>query len=254
MNGLNSHVRWIGFDMDECIASAMSLYTFLTDIPMELSIEGQIQMYPRVMYAFASLLFKSEMSEKTHILRPAMIDVLKKVWEAHRDKKIEGAFIFSNNGSKELVNFMGFFLNVCIWNTCDKSKPIVFKMCVWQGAPYRNGLVKDYASIQTCLHKKGLKKCSSKKDLLFFDDLDHVLHYEIPHYIRVPPYENATDIDDVIQAVEPLSRFFTPSAWKTIVELARECYIGIDIYTAQKEKYIQMDKELFIGAIQAFLI
>lgn len=229
----------------------MPIYTFLRDIPKELVREGQADMYTEVMYGFTSLLFESERLHQTHILRPCMLDVVHTVWKAFADKRIEGAFVYSNNSSSELVNCISFLLNFSIWKLYDPSRPIVFRMASYSGSPCRNGsLVKHFASIQHCLRDKGLRPCSSIHDLLFFDDLEHILQYEIPHYIRVPPYLQHTDMDTLLANLQPLSKFFTSRAWKRVKRNAISLYIQQPVYPFS---VMEMEKEMFVGAIQSFV-
>lgn len=211
--------------------------------------------YPTIMMDFATRLFESEVVySTTHILRPVMKIVLHKIWKAYTKKKIQGAFLFSNNSSRECVNFVCFFLNVCIWKLYDSTRPIVFRMDSWHGDPCRRGsLEKNFDSIQNCLNQHGLPMCSSTKDLLFFDDLAHTLQKEIPHYVQVPRYQNCTDIEPVLQALKPLAKHFQPDAWKRITRNAMYINVREIVHKKQSEKEKKEDMFLYVGAINDFL-
>lgn len=197
-------VRWIGFDMDECIGSVMPLYEYVVQMPFEKNSGRSLSMmYNKI----AEALYESEHVGYTWLVRPAVREALKLLYDAYSSKKVYGAFVYSNNGSSELVTFVAFLMNVFIKHQQNLTKvPLVFKMAVWQGAPCRpkTSYVKSYASVQTCLKYNNLPECTSKNDLMFFDDMEHVLQKEIPHYVQVPPYFNHTPATHIIQLLLPI--------------------------------------------------
>lgn len=219
-------IRWIGFDMDECIGSVMPLFVFVTDMPHYCVVNKMSDKYDQILYELANNLYMGEQLRKTCLLRPAMFHVLKIVYKAHKSQKIQGAFLYSNNGSKELVDFMVFFLNVCIWTMYDTEKkyPIVFQMGCWNGmsARAKYGLVKNFEGIQACLADLHLPQCSSVNDLLFFDDIVHDLKQEIPHYTRVPAYFHQTNMQSLLETISPIAKYFTKEQWDKMLAETRQ--------------------------------
>jgi hypothetical protein len=202
-------VRWVGFDMDECIGSVMPLFPFVTEVPSNILME---------------LIYTSERKGKTWLIRPAMLSVLERLYEAFETKKITGAFVFSNNDSEPLVEFIANYLNYCMWRMFQVTRvpANVFQMAVCRSTPARRGygMVKNFAVIQKCLARAGLPECS-KDNLMFFDDLEHELQSEIPHYVRVPAYLFQTEINQMLEALEPLSDVVGKRKWKKLSDEAR---------------------------------
>jgi len=217
---MEKRIRWVGFDMDECIGSVMPLYVLVSELPQ---LEQTRKRYSdtKVIYALIRLLFESELSMKTWLVRPALFSALGNLYHAYLDKKIQGAFILSNNGSEELVAFVSFFLNLCMWEIYDvkKERPVIFQMAVNANSPAREGypLIKNYEIVQKCLQAEGLPLCSSPNDLLFFDDLDHPMSKEIRHYVQVPAYLNQTEIKRFLVAIQPMQEYFEEEDWNSIV-------------------------------------
>lgn len=249
--------RWIGFDMDECIGSVMPLYSFVTFIP-------KITNDDNVIIALMQTLFDSELENKTWLVRPALLESLELVHRAYVKKQIYGAFILSNNGSKELVNFVASFLNFCMWKLYDDKGPnsLIFKMTVCSNTPARKPyrLEKNFTVVQQCLAAEGLPTCSSTNDLLFFDDLLFPMNDEIKYYVQVPAYLFQTEINAFINALQPMRRFFSESDWHTLVrynrELNRRDFQRADnTYKPYRQSLdeIMRDRMIFSNAIELFV-
>jgi len=193
----------------------MPLYPFVTLMP-------SFSSDPNILYKLMELLYQSEQDGRTWFIRPALLKSLDRIYKAYEQKKISGAFIFSNNGSDELVEFVAEFLNYCIWIKSGKTLKDIFKAAFSRMSPSRNGfgLIKNFQVIQKCLQDSGLPPCSSEQDLLFFDDLHHPLEQEIPNYVHVPAYFNQTEIHAVLRALHPLSVYFSVNDWKNLCKRA----------------------------------
>ena len=206
---MKSDVRWVGFDMDECIGSVMPLSEFIH----ELRDDNFLQ--------FLDEIYESEITGRTWIFRPAIIKVLRQLWSAYKRSAIQGAFIFSNNGSERLVKTVMALLNHFIQRIFSLDYPVeVFQMGIHYSASCRRrfGDIKSYEVIQHCLSEHNLPLCTSLEDLLFFDDLEHVLQSQIPHYVRVPPYLNHTDVSVLADALLLFGQ--TQEDWNDLVEMA----------------------------------
>lgn len=238
--------------MDQCIGSVMPLHAFVSNVPVSMH------------YSLSYLLYASELLSETWLIRPAVMIILPLVWNAYRSKAIQGAFIYSNNSSTPLVSFMATFLNTCIQRIMRLSTmPNVFAMAVSQESPCRSttGRLKTYDGIQIALQQHHLPECSSRNDLLFFDDMHHRLELEIAHYILVPPYYRHTDISLLLEAFSPMRPVLGEDLWYTIEDQGshiqqsemREHIPELHIAHSQDPECIASEMELFRGAIRAFL-
>jgi hypothetical protein len=245
--------KWVGFDLDECIGSVMPLYVFLIGAK-GLGNEREI------LQQYRKSLFLSEMLKETWLLRPAMYFALRNVYNAYKSGKLYGAFIFSNNGSQELVDFIAYYCNGWMSRYFrDKKHPIIFKMAICRGSSYRppNSLVKSYDEISNALIMNGLPPFSNKSDLLFFDDLVHVLQGEIDNYVHVRPYNNLCPIDNVINALYGSKALLGDKRWENIVSMARRFFEtmkhdGYNLNIPSDEETLQ-DKEVFRNAFRKFV-
>jgi len=185
-------VRWVGFDMDECIGCVMPLFFPLTYIDPKKEIVEEEDFV------------KGELMQQTYVLRSSFIQLLFSLWRAFLNKKIAGAFVLSNNGSEPLVQFITRSCNYILQKLFGlETPPSVFRMGISAESPIRFALgpdfkyIKSFLVVQHCLLASGLPPCSSESDLLFFDDQIHVLQSEIPHYHQVTQYKHITPIDDL---------------------------------------------------------
>jgi len=211
---MTSPVRWIGFDMDECVGSVMPLFHFVETIEIA------------DMRQAADQLITSEEAGHTWLIRPAMKQVLALLGRAYLGRQIQGAFILSNNSSELLVNFLAMLFNRWIQRIFQRSEePLLFVMGISASTPVRLALgadmryIKDFRTVQHCLAAHRFPVCSSPDDLLFFDDQSHVLEGEIPHYCRVRAYHNQTPIWRIREA---LGRYATDDAVADATELVQE--------------------------------
>jgi hypothetical protein len=200
--------KWVGFDMDECIGSVMPLYAFVKHLPAE---------------ALINALLASEAARSTWLIRPATyyaVDILYRAWI---NGKVYGAFIFSNNGSQDLVNFVADYLNTYMARRYGVREAKVFKMGVCRGSPARTpgSLDKSFSEVQRALSAYGLPLLTSERDLLFFDDMVHVLTGEIRDYVQVRPYYNHCPIERVIVALMPCESAVGKESWDKIIAKAR---------------------------------
>lgn len=189
-----SRVRWVGFDMDECIGFVMPVFFPVTFMTLK---EEDIAKF-----------VKGELTGETYIIRKSFIRILYKLYESFVKHEIAGAFILSNNGSSPLVDFMVLTANQMIQTIFGLSKPpSVFQMGISSESDIRLLLgderqyEKSYEVVQHCLAMSGLARCSSPNDLLFFDDQVHKLMAEIPHYCRVREYKHVTPMESLLSVL-----------------------------------------------------
>ena len=177
-------VRWIGFDLDECIGNLMPVSNFAKFISPESMIEA---------------LYPYEMCGETWLLRPGFAAVVTAVAAAYKDRKIWGAFLYSNNKRETTVQFARALLNKIAAESCGGVEP--FKGAFHCHDPSRSSHDKNFADICNMLHCADLMPPTSTDDIVFFDDQIHPLVTEITHYYRVPKYESWTPVDKIVAAI-----------------------------------------------------
>jgi len=197
---MEARVRWVGFDMDECIGEVMPLWFPVHHIDGTLDWEHFVE---------------SELGLKTHVLNPVFMVVLESIYARYTNKEIEGAFIFSNNGSQELVETLVKVGNIIVQQLYDlDAPPPMFKVGFSAASPCRAGFVdrkyeKSFEIIQHCLGASGLRPCSSVEDLLFFDDQVHVLKGELgSHYCQVKPYKSISPTQIILSTLMNYEKFY----------------------------------------------
>ncbi len=246
--------KWVGFDMDECIGSVMPLYSFVVSLPR---LSGKKK---EVLACVMQSLYLSESEKATWLFRPAMYTALELVYRAYKDGAIAGAFVFTNNGSENLVRFVAKYCNYWMARHArDFGKPKIFQMAVSRVSPLRSpgSLEKSYAEVQRALGGAGLSALSGPDDLLFFDDMPHRLQSEIAHYVQVRPYMNTCPLDRVVEALKDCAKLVTPEIWARVLEEAKADDRGDRrdgaVSTPPTVRDTLEDKAVFQGAFGSFL-
>jgi hypothetical protein len=241
---MKSDVRWVGFDMDECVGSVMPLFDFIHEVRDD------------VFEPMLDLIYESEITGRTWLFRPAIFKTLRTLWLAKTAKKIQGAFLFSNNGSARLVRYVAAQLNYFIQRMMNVPVADLFQMAIHLSAPCRRefGSEKSYEAVQHCLATHDLPPCSSPEHLLFFDDMSHVLQSQILHYVQVSAYLNHTDVSILADVLRPLSY----DDWDALVESAvlsqrQEIKDNGYIMEPQEMSVMAEEEQLFHKAIRTFL-
>lgn len=189
--------RWVGFDMDECLGSFMSLWSYCDILLKQLDAQTQ----DRLLTAMARRI------SETHghwLFRPDLQKLLNALRRAHDSHQITGCFILSNNGSAGLVELVRRILNVRTGSVEDPRTGLFY--AGWHRfAPCRaNRVSKTFEGVKACLRSAGLPGPTTVGDLLFYDDLEHVMHKEIPHYVQVPAYFHTTPHRLVFRDLKPI--------------------------------------------------
>ena len=196
------------------------------------------------------------------LFRPTFDTVLKALNAAHQRKQITGCFILSNNGSARLVEVVRLALNCRVRKLTGATETPRLFMAGWhRTAPCRQrSLVKSWDVVQRCLASAGLQTLSRRSDLLFFDDLNHVLTHEIPHYVRVTPYYNYTphalvyrEIQNILKSegipAEDLKAAYTAAARNEEEDVREDKEMIVRPPTAA-----QADSSEFLEGLRKFLV
>lgn len=177
-------IKWIGFDMDDCIANVTPAYMFVKEIGAAKA---------------AALLLESDRAGKTWLLRSGIQKIVDEVSKAVSEKKVYGAFLYSNNGSENMVEFVRIMLNHMA--TPKNLNP--FKAGFHRKFVARTGhRLKTYEDLCNCLHIVDLPLPSSPECLAFFDDKEQVLSSEIKLYRRVRRYRGYTPVQHIADVLK----------------------------------------------------
>ena len=184
--------KWIGFDMDECMAQLGVLYYFLAGLPAE---------SPDIMASVISQFARKEKKGATWILRPAFCELLPFLGSEFKKGTLKGVILYSNNGSQRMVEFVGDLMEAIAG-----EKMVVARLSAeWPEVRKGAALSKNIEFLQ-----KHVSSSIGLGNLLFFDDLpDHALSYQLAegNYIQVAPYNNQIDVE----YLKDLFRDFTTS-------------------------------------------
>lgn len=188
----------MGFDMDECLGSFMSVWPYCDLLLDGMSRETQDRLITRMAQRLTE-------TQKSHwLLRPDLRQLLDALAAAEKRGAIAGCFILSNNGSAKLVELVRRLLNCYTGSAADPTVGL-FKAGWHRGARCRGGrITKTWSQVVACLTSAGFAPPISPSDLLFYDDLVHVMAKEIPHYVQVPPYYHVTPTALVFRDLKPV--------------------------------------------------
>jgi hypothetical protein len=175
-------IKWIGFDMDDCIANVTPAYHFVKALGVE---------------KLAPLLLESDKVGQTWLLRSNIQLIVDEVSKAVKDGKVYGAFLYSNNGSSVMVELVKTMLNLM----SNDVNP--FKIGFHRGFVARSGTkVKTYEDLCNCLHVADMPLPSTPDCLAFFDDTAQILSLEIKLYRRVRRYRGYTPVQRISEFLE----------------------------------------------------
>lgn len=230
--------KWVGFDMDECLAQLGILYYFLTELP------DDTQKF------IAEVLAEREEMGETWILRPAFRELVPFLTAA----PLTGVFIYSNNGSQRMVNFVGDIVNAI----AGRNLVSLRFSAKWPEERTGIALSKNLEFLQ-----KYVSADLTKDNVLFFDDLpDHALATQLGHsngksnYIQVTPYKHQVDytvltnlFEGYIAALPELYAKLLESAKKAEEQDLKE---GALLFPPDPRQ-VRTERILFRGIIQRFL-
>jgi hypothetical protein len=203
--------RWVGFDMDECLGSFMPLWPFCDKIHEYVDMGENVNAY------LSAIAKRLAFSDRVWLLRPDLDPLLAALVQAKQTGKITGCFILTNNGSEYITEVVRKMLNyraqALISGTTStlNSSFNLFSIFWTRKSPCRkkHGIfVKSIKCIQDCLATVGLPTINRINDLLFYDDSDHALAKEIPHYSKVKAYNHYTPVNLVFLEIKGVMQRF----------------------------------------------
>ena len=175
-------IKWIGFDMDDCLANVTPAYYFVKALGVE---------------KLAPLLLEADKAGQIWLLRSNIQLIVDEVSKAVKEGKVYGAFLYSNNGSLSMVELVKRMLNLM----SNDVNP--FKFGFHRGFVARTGQkVKTYEDLCNCLHVADMPLPSNPDCLAFFDDKVQILRSEITLYRRVRRYRGYTPVQRIAEVLE----------------------------------------------------
>lgn len=205
---MKSGIKWIGFDMDECLGTLYPLYAYCEELMNLLQDDfTRNSLYIDIIDILSEQIFIHK-NHNLWIFRPNFDIVLDMLIEAYKNQQITGCFILSNNGSSSLVSTAQLLLNTAVAKKTGNLITNLFHEAWSAKASCRkNSFVKSWNVTQSCLKSANLPTMENPKtDLLFFDDKLHpLLKKELgSHFIQVSPYFNYTPYQNVFSILKPL--------------------------------------------------
>lgn len=189
--------RWVGFDMDECLGSFMSVWPYCDVLLKGMTAHDQDHLLTRIAQRLAG-------THSHWLFRPNLRQLLDTLRKAEQTGAIAGCFILSNNGSACLVELVRRILN-CYTGSSNNPTTGLFKAGWHRTAACRRGkTTKTWEQVVDCLTAAKLPAPKHIRDLLFYDDLDHVMATQIPHYVKVPPYFYTTPTATIFRDLKPV--------------------------------------------------
>lgn len=184
-NGMES-IKWIGFDMDDCLANLYYLQMFVQAFGVEPLVEP---------------LVTSEQAKESHFFRDGIVEIVELVANAYTEKKIFGSFVYSNNGNERIPELCLNVLNRIAEKRCG-VRP--FLAAFHRNMVGRTGTQdKSWEDLLNCLHVCDLPLPSNKESLVYFDDMNHILGSEIPNYVIVPKFRRVTTPQEIAKVFMP---------------------------------------------------
>jgi hypothetical protein len=198
--GTPSKSRWVGFDVDECLGSFMPLWPYVDFLAERIPKDKKETLLDEIVKRISD----ANAAGRIWIFRPGLDALLMDLFTAFQKHQITGCFLLSNNASKSLIEAVRRMLNYRIRKLTGQESNM-FVTGWHRSAPSRRGdETKNFTLIQRSLHHAKLPKLLNRTDLLFFDDIDHVLQGEIQHYVKVPPYVFVTPHMNVFRVLQSL--------------------------------------------------
>lgn len=234
--------KWIGFDMDECMAQLGVLYYFLAGLPSD---------EPDVLKATTELLAEKEKTGETWILRPAFRELLPFLGKAFKSGALKGVILYSNNGSQRMVEFVGDLMEAI----ADTKMVVTRLSASWPEERKGAALSKNVEFLQ-----KHVSSSIGPGNLLFFDDLpDHALSYQLAegNYIQVAPYDNQMDVEFLKMLFSEYLTTFPHYAKYDLVKRAERAEAEDEkhgkLFEPMDERAVRAEKIEFRGIFMRFL-
>jgi hypothetical protein len=198
------------FDMDETLAELYPLFYFIGTLRLKdtVSDSNKLQIPNSLDYTlndaynyFVLSTLKEETSDKPlGILRPGILDVMMRLYELQKLRKIKNVVIYSNNGHLQSLEFIRDLIHAYL------GSDNLIKDCIHWDHPMRKDEINSTNTKTWNILKQILVEgaCNAPEtleasDVYFFDDLDHTDLQEHlgPNYYKVPAYDFRASFDRI---------------------------------------------------------
>ena len=196
-------MSYVVFDLDETLAYLQNIYYFIASLKLKDFVMEQrsymAHFFPeelfedqeRAYWLFVKYVWEQETSDRPlGILRPGVLDVMKRLYKLQRKNKIAHVIIYSNNGHLQSLEFVRDIIHMHIGSST------LIRDCIHRTHPLRAFEAQTFAKSWGILRSILIQgQCNaldhvSPKDVYFFDDLNHMdlqMHLAEQYYC-VPPY------------------------------------------------------------------
>lgn len=196
-------MSYVVFDLDETLAHLTDMYYFIASLKLKDIVMEQrsymAQFFPEELFEeqerayqlFVKHVWEQETSERPlGILRPGVLDIMKRLYKLKRKGKVAHVIIYSNNGYLQNLEFVRDIIHMHVGSNT------LITDCIHRTHPLRlfeaHTLAKSWGILRSILIQGQCNALEhvSPKDVYFFDDMNHTdLHAHLAEqYYHVPPY------------------------------------------------------------------
>lgn len=250
------------FDMDETLAELYSVYYFVASLKLKETYEehspklaplipNDLIMSLKLSYRmFVRQVINAEKStQPLGILRPGILDVMKKLYDLQRRNQIKYVIVYSNNGHLQSLEFIRDLIHEYLGTTS------LIKECIhWNhhmrdserstqpGAANKTWDVLKNIMVQgNCKAPSNLEPSS----VYFFDDLNHRdLQEKLDtHYYKVPAYNFKASFDRI-------AHLYRNAIGKVDIPIFSD--LVFNVFTGESRDYFMYDDEILDDIIHMF--
>lgn len=181
------------FDLDETLAQIYTVYYFVASLQTYPNMSKSLTNSLKKAYKkFVKKIVEEEITNPLGVLRPGILNIMKKLYELYRTGKVKGVVIYSNNSHLYSLEFIRDLIHEYI------DGELIIE-CIHRYHHIREKDDKTWDELKRILTKG---KCKARnvnpRDVYFFDDLEHKdLQEHLENYNKVPEYNFKTSFDRI---------------------------------------------------------
>ena len=208
-------MSYVVFDLDETMAQLYSIYYFIASLKLKEYVgdtrahilsffpESLFEEQERAYRLFIERILEEETSATPlGILRPGILEIMKKLNKLKRKGKVAHVILYSNNGHLQSLEFVRDLIHLYVGNNT------LITECIHRTHPLRaqesNWMMKSWNTLQHILINGSCNVLEhiSPANVYFFDDLNHTdlqthlaeQYYQVPAYRFRPSFERISNI------------------------------------------------------------
>jgi hypothetical protein len=183
---------YLAFDMDGTLGSFMVLWTMVSRL-------GDGPLYDELVRRMA---IREKGATPIGMFRPGIFDVMRRVAKLKRSGVVQGVFIYTNNGSLELAEFVRDVIHRVVRYAVFDDVIHFYHPLRVAGPTGKTPNQKTWFELHKLLVSGGVRAPAGVQpsEVLFFDDQEHTDLMSVlgTNYIRVPEYTYVAPIGPVI--------------------------------------------------------